>query len=165
MGSTRGTFSILGTPPGVDLKRAPPTREEMDQVLRKQMECFDLLHQVNFYVMLLHEALVSKGVITTQEVQETRARIVKDTDAVEAKVQELRAAKVHQKEKVFQAIPYRIRPEELRIPTPEFLRHLREYIRMKSDSLSTAALVDIITFYGLPKTAYEEQIGRGRKSG
>jgi hypothetical protein len=138
---------VSGAPSGF----LPPSREELENVLKRQKELLHLLHQVNFQVLVLAEALVQRNVITQQDIQQAKKKLVKGEEEVKVKVDELRSTKCSQKEKVFQAIPFRIRPEELRIPTSEFFRHLREYLRLNEGTLSTPAMIDLAAYYGLPR--------------
>lgn len=136
----------------------PVTWQELAAVNHRISELYELIHQVNHFQFVQCETLLSSNLITRESLAQTRERLSGQAEKIVTKINELRSSSRPQREKVFEAIPHRIRPEELGIPQLEFMKSLRLYLKEQEGKLTSPELMDIVLFYGLPRALYEKAL-------
>lgn len=130
-------------------------RKEIQTLSKRINDCMVLMNQIQFHGMVVASALVEKGIITSDELSSAATRLTHSAAKLTAKLTELKSSGASIREKVFESVPYRIRAEDLQIPRPEFLRHVMDYLVSEKSRIGMAAMLDIVAFYGIPRSDYE----------
>lgn len=134
----------------------PVTWSEYHALYMRMVELVDLMHQINYSSYVLFETLLDKNVVSRDDVKAVQLRMAGNSAKITEQITELRSSQVSVKEKVYAAIPFRIRADELGIPLPEFMKHVRTYLLDQGSNISMPEAMDIVMFYQLPRTSYEK---------